>query len=198
VDRGERKQSVVDDNKYIFKSDLLKFFGNTHVKDINFRMLSDYVEHLKTRGKKPVSSKTVKNHFITLSKILNHAIQLDYMDKMPKFPRIVQQESLREWFNDRRYQVLLKSIDTMISEKMKVRFIPVTLELKLLTQFMATSFLRPGDLKDLRHKHIQHATKENINYLRILAMSKVRPLCSAINESRQSIPSPSRCGIINP
>jgi hypothetical protein len=183
VDRGERKQSVVDDNKYIFKSDLLKFFGSTHVKDINYQMILGYVQHLKTRGKRPVGSKTIKNHFITLSKILKHAEQLEYLDKQPRFPKIVLKDNPRDWFTEPQYLHLLKTIDQMISDGVKVRFIPVTDELKHLVMFLATSFLRPGDLKLLQHKHVAVVQKGKTSYLRIFAQTKVKPSYTITSKS---------------
>ena len=75
VDRGERAQSLVDDSKYLYEADLHKFFNKYHVKDINFTHITEYVSYLKTRGKKPVGSKTIKNHFILINKILKHAQQ---------------------------------------------------------------------------------------------------------------------------
>jgi hypothetical protein len=42
----------------------------------------------KRLGKPAVSSKTIKNHFIIISKILKHAFKLGYSDKIPIFPTV--------------------------------------------------------------------------------------------------------------
>lgn len=175
VDRGERKQSLVDDSRYIFNSDLLDFFGKQHVKDISYQRLNDYVEHLKADREKPVKTKTIKNHFIVLSKILKHAHKLNYIDRLPIFPTLSQQDNPREWFTEPQYARLLKAIDQMIADKVVVRFVPVTMELKYLVTFLVNSFLRPADLKELKHKHIARVTQGNHNYLRIMAMGKTKP-----------------------
>jgi integrase len=174
IERGERKQSLVDDSKYIYEADLLGFFGRKHVKDINYERLNAYVSHLKSRGKKPVSTKTIKNHFIVLSKILKHAHKLGYIDKLPIFPTLSQQDNPREWFTEPQYARLLVAVDRMIAEKVIVRFQPVTLELRYLVTFLVNSFLRPADLKELKHKHIERVTQGNHSYLRILAKGKTK------------------------
>jgi hypothetical protein len=178
VDRGERKQSVVDDAKYIYKADLKPFFGSKHVKNIAYEQLNEYIAHLrKSReddNKEPVSSKTLKNHFIVLSKILKHAHKLGLIDKLPIFPTISQQDNPREWFTEPQYLRLMTSVDKLIEEKRVVRFHTVTKELRLLVTFLVNSFLRPADLKELKHKHIEGVTQGKHNYLRILAMGKTK------------------------
>ena len=175
VDRGERKQSLVDDAKYIYKADLKGFFGQRHVKDINYEKLNAYVSHLKSRGDKPVGSKTIKNHFIVLSKVLRHAHKLGYLDKLPVFPTISTTDNPREWFTQPQYAKLLEAVDKMIADKVVVRYVPVTMELKYLITFLVNSFLRPADLKELKHKHIERITSNNRSYLRVLAKGKVAP-----------------------
>lgn len=178
VDRGERKQSVVDDSKYTYKADLLGFFGNKHVKNITYETLNDYVAHLRKsrqdNDKEPIKSKTLKNHFIVLSKILRHAHKLGLIDKLPIFPTISQQDNPREWFSEPQYERLVKAVDQLIKDKTIVRFQPVTKELRLLVTFLVNSFLRPADLKELRHKHIERVTQGKHCYLRILASGKTK------------------------
>jgi hypothetical protein len=180
VDRGERKQSLVNDSKYIYEADLKAFFGSKHVKNINYEMLNEYVGYLRTSrveaDKTPVSTKTVKNHLIVLSKILRHAHKLSFIDKLPIFPTISQQDNPREWFTEPQYARLIKAVDQMIADKAVVRFQPVTMELKYLVTFLVQSFLRPpGDIKDLKHKHIERVTQGKHSYLRIMAYSKNKP-----------------------
>jgi integrase len=178
VDRGERKQSLVDDSKYIYKADLKGFFGSKHVKSIDYEMLNDYIAHLRTdreeADKEPIKSKTLKNHFIVLSKILKHAHKLGLIDKLPIFPTISQQDNPREWFSEPQYARLITAVDKLIEEKRMVRFHPVTKQLRLLTTFLVNSFLRPADLKNLKHKHIERVVQGQHTYLRILAMAKTK------------------------
>jgi hypothetical protein len=183
VDRGERKQSLVDDSKYIYEADLLKFFHRNHVKDISYQRLNDYIKYLKKSreeaGKEPIKSKTLKNHFIVLSKILKHAHKLGYIDRLPVFPTIIAQDNPREWFSDDQYHHLLKITDQEIGKQAKVRFLPVTIQMRYLIEFTANSYLRPPDIKTLKHKQILKIKNDRLpgvsrEYLRIAAISKVK------------------------
>ncbi len=175
VNRGERKQSVVDDAKSIYESTLVKFFGRSHCKDITYQKLNDYIEYVKNRpDRKPIGSKTLKNHFIILSKILKHASKLGYIDQLPILPTISQTDNPREWFSPPQYEALIRHIDEMIQQRIVVRYVPVTLELKYLVTFIVNSFLRPADLKHLKHKHIEAVTRGELRFLRIMATGKVK------------------------
>lgn len=189
VDRGERSPTLVTDARYIYEADLLKFFHRNHVKDITYQRLNDYVAHLKTRGKKPVGSTTVKHHLILLNKILKHAHKLGYIDRLPVFPTVIAKDNPREYLTDEQYDNLLKVIDKEIEKRAVVRYVPVTAELRHLVVFMTNSFLRPPDIKNLTNKQITKAKSENIEFLRIAAVSKVKastvvtmPLATTIYE----------------
>jgi hypothetical protein len=74
-------------------------------------------------GKPALKSKTIKNHFILMSKILKHAHKLGYIDRLPVFPTIIAQDNPREWFSDDQYHHLLKITDQEIGKQAKVRFL---------------------------------------------------------------------------
>ncbi len=174
VARGERKESLVRDGGYLLKH-LKEFFKNDHVKNIDFTRINAYVEHLRTKGKKPPSSATVKNHLIFLSKVLKHATKLNLMDKMPIFPTVSRVDNPRGWFDKEQYKLLLKTCtecEGHIPGK-KVHH-SITKELRMVCAFLVNSFLRPPDLKNLRNRDIAVIKNRGIKYLRISAKSKVK------------------------
>lgn len=174
VDRGERKQSVVDDTQSIYEADLKVFFKNVHCKDIGYQKISDYVTYLRSRpDRKVVGSKTINNHFIVLRKILKHATRLGYIDQIPFFPTVSQQDNPRDWFTEDQYKLLLEVTDQEIGKNIKVRGVPLTIHLRHMIEFTVNSFLRPPDLKTLKHNQI--ANVNDGEYLRIMAYSKVKP-----------------------
>jgi site-specific recombinase XerD len=169
VERGERKASVVTDTEYILKKDLLPFFGTTKLEDINYQKLLAYTEHLRKRN---VSSQTINNHFIPLRKILKHAHKMELLDKLPIFPTITAADNPREWFNEAEMEALRESITKAIKEKAKPHRAVITDHLRELTNFMVNTFLRPQDVKLLKHKDITVVKKSDRSYLRILAKGK--------------------------
>ena len=165
--RGEVGERLVSDEKYIFTADLIPFFRRDHVKDISYQRISDYVEYLRHRGKKPVGSNTVKVHFVYLRKILKHAFRLGMLDKLPIFPTISTVDNPREWLSKPQYELLRKTIAAEILKRVVVRYVPLTDELRLLTTFLVNTFLRPSDVKVLQNKHIEIIKRDNLAYLRI-------------------------------
>jgi integrase len=175
VERGERKESLVRDGAYLVENELKPFFKNDHIKTINFARINAYVKHLKTRGKKPVGSNTIRNHLIFLRKVLKHAHKLDLLDKLPIFPTISTVDNPREWFTDEQYTLVLETCtkcEGWKNYKKKVHK-PITKELRLISAFLVNTFLRPPDLKSMRNKDITVvAGDDGTKYLRISAASK--------------------------
>jgi len=131
-DRAERKEvsdRLVSDEKYIYENDIIPFFRKTSLKDVTYSRINDYVAHLKSRGKKPVGSNTIKNHFVFLRKVLKHAFKLGLLDKMPMFPKIKTKDNPREWFTKEQYDLLKKTIAEEIKKGTVVRYHKITDEL---------------------------------------------------------------------
>jgi hypothetical protein len=185
VNGGKRKQSSVTDAQYIYKADLGKFFAKLNCKDITYQKMNEYIEYLQSReGRKPISDKTIKNHFIVLSKILTHAKKLGYLSQSPVFPSIDLDDNPRSSFDQIEYARLINTINDMIQAGVKgARFGMVTEELRLLTTFLVNSYLRPGDIYLMRHRDISLYMKNNKRFLKIYAQSKVAPSFVYCNET---------------
>lgn len=172
VRRGECKQSVVDDAKYLLEKDMYTFFKNDRCKGINYVRINEYLDSLKSRN---LSGQTLKQHLNVLHKILKHATKLQTITQMPTFPTIQIKDNPRDWFNEEQYAKLLKTINKAITDCVKVRFLPITEHLRDLTNFTLATFLRPQDIKVLRNKDITAVRKPTHQYLRIMARGKVDP-----------------------
>jgi integrase len=155
VDSHEVKSKrLVTDQQYILKADLLPFFGSTKLKDINYQNISDYVDYLKSRGKKVVGSNTIKRHFVLISKILKHAHKLGMIQSLPIFPTIKTQDNPREWFSPKEYETLRKCAAKCAKQKMVVRGVPVTDEMRYLITMMVNCMFRTPDLPTLKNQDI--------------------------------------------
>ena len=172
VARGEKAPTIVSDAEYILEKDLSPFFRRDRLKDINFNRIQQYVEHLQERQ---VSSATIKKHFTQLSKILKHGHKMEVLENLPVFPTITAVDNPRSWLDDTQYEALQKVIRRAIADKVRVRGVLVTEELKELTNFMLNTFLRPQDVKVLQHKHITIRRTLTATYLRIMAKGKTAP-----------------------
>jgi hypothetical protein len=143
-----------DHNRYT--QHILNEFNQQEVDTITNAQISQFVEKLLATGIKPA---TIKHHIIVLRKILKFAIANDLMTNLPVFPRItgkLQTSLKRDYLTVPEYDQVCKSAETLAKKKTLVQSIAITDEMKYLIQFMVNSFIRPSDLRVLKHKHVVH------------------------------------------
>lgn len=141
------------DNYNRFSKELLPFFGEMDIGKINNAKIRDFHNKMVEAQK---SAATIKHYFLVLKKILRYAADNELIQSIPNFPRISGTTTMtkRDWFELEEYKKLTDVADKMAKSGEKVRGVLVTEELKLLIQFMVNSFIRPNDLRVLRHEHI--------------------------------------------
>jgi site-specific recombinase XerD len=172
-----------DFNRYT--QHILKEFNQQEVDSITNAQISQFVEKLHTTGIKPA---TIKHHIIVLRKILKFAIANDLMKNLPVFPRItgkLQTSLKRDYLTVSEYDLVCKCAEELAKKKVVHKASAITLEMKYLIQFMVNSFIRPSDLRVLKHKHISvrqdgseqwlelnhPATKTNANAVQAMPVS---------------------------
>lgn len=142
-----------DINRY--KQHILPFFKQQDIDSITHVQLNEFVEYLYKTGIKPA---TIKHHIIVLRKIMRFAIANELMPTLPVFPRIagkLKTSVKRDYFTKDEYEQLIASAERLADMKVKVRTQIITIALKYLIQFMVNSFIRPSDLRVLKHKHVK-------------------------------------------
>ena len=138
-----------------FKSDLLPVFGEQDITTITNAQISKLLDRLRERELSPA---TQKHFLVVLSKIMKFAVENDLMMRLPTFPKVtgrLQTMQRRDYFTLEEYEKLCDEVELCAKEKLEVRGVPITLELKYLFQFMVNSFIRPSDLRVLKFKHLQ-------------------------------------------
>ena len=154
-----------DHNRYT--QHILHEFNQQEVDTITNAQISQFVEKLLATGIKPA---TIKHHIIVLRKILKFAIANDLMTNLPVFPRItgkLQTSLKRDYLTVPEYDQVCKSAETLAKKKTLVQGIAITDEMKFLIQFMVNSFIRPSDLRVLKHKHVVHKKDGKIEWLEL-------------------------------
>jgi site-specific recombinase XerD len=147
------KTYTSDINRY--KQNILPFFKQQDIETITNAQLNEFVEELHKTKIKPA---TIKHHIVVLRKIMKFAIANQLMTNLPVFPRItgkLQTSLKRDYLTKDEYAKVIKSAEKLAKSKTKVRTQTITLQMKYLIQFMINSFIRPSDLRVLKHKHIK-------------------------------------------
>ena len=162
--RGEVGPRLVPDQKRILRCYCDGNLGSLDIRRINFQNLQDFVDDMTDRD---LSSATIKMILVLVSKTFKAAQQTGVIDHAPIMPKVSIKAGVRGWFSLKEYQVLLAECLRHTELKTKVRTHVITKELRWFTSFSVNSFLRPSDMKQLRHRHIEVVKTKDTQFLRI-------------------------------
>ncbi len=163
INRGERNEKLNKNDSQKLQKDILPFFKGYDIKDITYRVINEYIAHISKRNLKPA---TLKLHLNLIHKVFVLAQRENILDTLPQMPRIKMKDNPRGWFTESEYELLRKTAAQAAKDKLIVRYHLVTDELRLLITFMTNTFLRPSDVKNLRHRNIEIINSKE-TYLRI-------------------------------
>lgn len=146
-----------NDDRIRFNKELIPFFGEKDIGEITHADIVALVKKMELSGKSPA---TVNQYLIVLRKVLRFAADNRMIPVVPTFPKIKGKIGVtkRDYFEQHEYDTLVKTIDEMAKDGVKVRGVLVTQEFRYLVQFMVNSFIRPSDLRVLRHEHVHVMT----------------------------------------
>ncbi len=163
IKRGERNSLMNVNDRQKLNHDILPYFRDFKISEITYKHINQFIDQLASRSLSPSS---IKNHLNLLHKILKIARREGAITDVPEFPKVRLNDSPRGWFSIDEYENLKRTTESLVKEGVNVRGHVITKELSLLITFMVNSFLRPSDLKELRHRNIQVVNGDN-RYLRI-------------------------------
>ncbi|MGA0142967.1 MAG: hypothetical protein ACO3JD_10435, partial [Burkholderiaceae bacterium] len=126
------------------------------------------------------STVTVHQYFVLVRKIFRFAVEMGYIHEPPALPLIDAKGGVRSPFSAAEYAQLMRHAKLLIGQyhpaaspelvkKRGIRqehliFVPDTYAA---IRFMVNGFLRPGDLRLLRHRHVSFAKQKDLHYLKL-------------------------------
>ena len=178
--RFKRKQiaeTKITQDKYRLKNDLLPFFKKYQISDIDYSVIEEYFSTINdkpSRKKDPLHTNTLKLHLSHIQQILKLAVKLRVIQSLPVFPSFKTKDEPRSSFSTAEYAKLHRTLASRIGQVQKVkdkndkliRNVELTQELYDLMIFMTNTFIRPTDIKVLKHSHIDIVRTKNL-YLRL-------------------------------
>ena len=138
-----------------YKSDLLPLFGEQEIDTITNAQISGLQNRLLERN---LSTATIKHFMVVLRKIMKFAVSNDLMSNIPVFPKVggrLKTFQKRDYLTLDEYKAVVAKAEKLAEDKVEVRGVKITLEMKYLIQFMVNTFIRPSDLRVIKHKHVQ-------------------------------------------
>lgn len=148
------KKSLYLNDKGKVEGFLIPHFKTKNIDEIEYGDLVEMMEKMNEKGLAPAT----KKHYLSLvSKIFKFAVQEGILKIIPQLPKIsgrLKTKEKRDYLTKGEYTVLNNASARLAKAGEKVRGVAITEEMRLLNKFMVNSFLRPTDIKVLKHKHI--------------------------------------------
>jgi hypothetical protein len=154
---------------------ILPALGQYPVADISHVVLQNFANSLSER----FTSVTVSQYLIAVRKVLSVAVSSGATPSLPEFPKVKAQTNSRGPFTPTEYWQLLRkgralcgqpapddvnSLRTRYGLRSSDHTVPP--DLAWVIGFMVNSFIRPSDLKTLKHKHVEIVNNAH-TYLRL-------------------------------
>ena len=144
---------------------MLPFFKDQNIDSITNAQLNQLVSRLQESDLQP---STIKHYLVVLRTIFKYAIANGLMQALPLFPKVsgrLRTAQKRDYLTQDELKLVVRSTERLAQQQVTVRGIPITLEMKYLIQFMVHSFIRPSDLRVLKHKHIKKMSDSKSEWL---------------------------------
>ena len=177
VKRGEFAAANIPIFLNRMHNSILPYFGQMAIEQINYQHLLDFVDKLSNQD---LSATTVHQHMVAIRKVFAHAHGSGIIKNVPKFPVIKISDKPRGSFSVTEYRDLVRLARQRIGEHVPEVFSKkyrsgreileahghINADLHWLIRFMVNGFMRPGDIKFLKHKHVTVVRGKYI-YLRL-------------------------------
>ncbi len=175
VDRGEFALGSLKVLRNRLDAHILPRWGKQSPDSIDHAALLSFTQFLS----KTFSTTTVSQYLIIVRKALTLAVAVGTLDKLPGFPKIRVQTTPRGAFTPTEYWRIIRTArklqgtrhpdsDSTLRKNYRLRSAEYTMppDVAWVIGFMVNSFIRPSDLKTLKHRHIEVVRNDN-TYLRL-------------------------------
>lgn len=175
VERGELSAAGLKIMRNRLDAHILDRWGKLSPADIDYSQLLTFTQFLS----KTFSTTTVSQYLVVVRKILTMAVAVGALEKLPEFPKIKVQTNSRGAFTPTEYWRIMRTArklqytrhpdsELMLRKNYRLRTPECTMppDVAWVIGFMVNSFIRPSDLKTLKHRHVEVVRNDN-TYLRL-------------------------------
>ena len=180
VTRGELSAASVGIMKNRLDAHVLPFFKYIPPSQVTHTMMDAFVKRLTDSQ---LSSTTVSQYLVVLRKLLKLAILHGFLREVPDIPAIKVANRPRSALSLTEYAAVVRTAHRLSRRGEKApeikasplardrfwvqpRHLHLPPDMAWVIRFMVNSFVRPGDLRQIKHKHIQVVRGANV-YLRM-------------------------------
>jgi len=165
---------------------VVTWFRGFSVKELNYKLIEQFIHYLQGQQLSPV---TITQYLNALRKVLKHALHHGMIEILPSFPCVKNNSTPRGGFSLREYRTLTRAAKQLSKSRYEDQnpslfkdekydhrrtaggiftITPYVFdELSQLIRFMVNTFVRPVDIKVIKHEHIQIVRGQH-TYLRLV------------------------------
>jgi hypothetical protein len=175
VDRGEFSLGSLKVLHNRLDAHILPRWGKLLPSAVDHTQLLSFTQYLS----KSFSTITVSQYLVAVRKVLTLAVSVNALDKLPEFPKVKVHTNSRGAFTPTEYWRIMRTArqlqntkhpdsDTVLRKNFRLRSTESTMppDVAWAIGFMVNSFIRPSDLKTLKHRHVEVVRNDN-TYLRL-------------------------------
>lgn len=190
--RGELTKITYDNTKYRFDKYILPYFRKRDIRTVDYYELEKFLTSLSDKNLTP---STISAYLRLTRKVFAYAHRKKAIQQIPEFPVVKVKDVARGWFTYKEYKKVKTAAMRFSGVKMEVRKwkddkgetqtqyiradaaeknkrgelmrrVDMTEDLNKLIVFMSHSYIRPTDIKVLKHLHVDVVIGDN-KYLRL-------------------------------
>ncbi len=180
VSRGELSASSIGIQKNRLDAHILPFFRYIPATQVTHQTLDDFVSRLTTQD---LSTTTISQYLVIVRKLLKLGVRKGFLKETPEMPKVKIAIQPRSMLSVLEYRKVCKAANRLSQTRVQApplkstegkrerfwvaprnMFLPPDMGWAI--RFMVNSFIRPGDLRELKHKHVTVVRGSSI-YLRL-------------------------------
>jgi hypothetical protein len=190
--RGELSKITFSNTKYRFDKFILPFFRKKDIKSVDYYELEKFLNSVSDKSLTP---STLSAYLGLIRKVFSYALRRKIISQTPEFPTVKVKAVPRGWFTPNEYLKVQRAARKFAGHKIDVRkwkdgndethtqyirtdaqpskkhgdlmrCVEMTEDLRKLIVFMSHSYIRPSDIRLLKHGHVDVVTGD-YKYLRL-------------------------------
>jgi integrase len=176
--RAKRKEVTdryVIEQRRLMDRHIRAYFGSYDVTEIDYPLLDKFTTFLFSQG---ISNSTIRMHLGVINRVFVYAQKHGYIKTAPIKPTIKAEDNPRGWFDLPDYKKIRKASRRLLNwiweERQRsededlgklIRKVIFTPDVYYMIPFMVYTFIRPTELKSMKHKHVEIRESEDGEYL---------------------------------
>ena len=180
VSRGELSKASVGILRNRLDAHVMPFFKYIPPSQVTVVQMDAFVQRLTDCH---LSSTTVSQYLVVVRKLLKLAVRHGFLRELPEMPEVKVANRPRSMLSLTEYRALIRTAHRLerqyslapelkstggLRERFWVapRNLSLSADMAWVIRFMVNSFVRPGDIRQLKHKHVQ-VVRADSTYLRL-------------------------------